>query len=250
MIYLAVLTGFLVGNNVPILGAVVLLLLYLVHIIFMKYNYVYEVAIKKSVARNMEIKELLRISAKDISHFHRNMNGRGLTIEMLNNIKYTVEENFIVFDENNKKKIKPITCVKMREERFANLDNRGLMARAAFKKLVIQLLIKIQAFKASEKMKRVYKSKTKLSRIIKSDNLNDTARDSDESSYFNEIDHDDKDDNQSRRGGEATNTKNGLRSRRSHNKSIGDDVSQKSRQSVNKSPRVLPSMFGDDDMTS
>lgn len=137
MVYLAVLTAFLIGNNVPILGAVVLLLLYLAHIILMKYNFVYEVAIKKSVARRMEIKELLRISAKDISHFHRNINGRGLTVELLSKIHYTVEENFIVFDENNKKKIKPITCVKMREERYATAENRGLMAKANFKRIVI-----------------------------------------------------------------------------------------------------------------
>lgn len=36
----------------------------------MKYNHVYEVAIKKSVARSMEIKELKRMATKDINMFH------------------------------------------------------------------------------------------------------------------------------------------------------------------------------------
>jgi Ca2+/Na+ antiporter len=98
IIYLAALTYFLIGNNVAIYGALVLLFLYFVHILLMKYNHVYEVAIKKSVARRMEIKELQRISQSDISHFHRNINGRAMTIEVLNKIPYKIEENEIVFD--------------------------------------------------------------------------------------------------------------------------------------------------------
>lgn len=98
MIYLSVLTYFLIGNNVAIYGAIVLFILYFAHILLMKYNHVYEVAIKKSVARRMEIKELQRISQNDISHFHRNLNGRAITIEVLNKINYKIEENEIVFD--------------------------------------------------------------------------------------------------------------------------------------------------------
>lgn len=67
LVYLIALTAFLLGNNVAIWAAVVLLTLYIVHILLMKFNHVYEVAIKKSVARSMEIKELKRISEKDIS---------------------------------------------------------------------------------------------------------------------------------------------------------------------------------------
>lgn len=37
----------------------------------MKFNTSYEVAIKKSVARSMEIKELKRIARTNISHFHQ-----------------------------------------------------------------------------------------------------------------------------------------------------------------------------------
>ena len=56
--YLIVLTVFLIGNAVQIWKAFVLFGLYIVHILLMKYNHIYEVAIKKSVARRMEIKEL------------------------------------------------------------------------------------------------------------------------------------------------------------------------------------------------
>lgn len=61
VIYLVVLTIFLIGNYVQLYKAIVLLFLYVVHIFLMKFNYLYEIAIKKSVARNMEIKELKRI---------------------------------------------------------------------------------------------------------------------------------------------------------------------------------------------
>lgn len=98
VIYLVVLTIFLIGNYVQLYKAIVLLFLYVVHIFLMKFNYLYEIAIKKSVARKMEIKELKRICSKDISSFHRNLKSRAVTIEMLNKIIYKVEGNMIVFD--------------------------------------------------------------------------------------------------------------------------------------------------------
>ncbi len=64
------ITVFLSEKDIQMWHALVLLLLYFVHIMLMKYNRVYEVAIKKSVARSLEIKELTRIAHKDISHFH------------------------------------------------------------------------------------------------------------------------------------------------------------------------------------
>lgn len=127
--------------------AIVLFCLYFVHIIFMKFNYIYEIAIKKGVARSMEIRKLKRICAKDISHFHRNLNNNAITIEMLNRVSFKVEDNLIVFDPFLRKKIKPITQVQFGEEKLANLDNSGLMARLTLKKAVIKILIKLQAFK-------------------------------------------------------------------------------------------------------
>ena len=51
----------------------------------MKYNYAYEIAIKKALARFMEVKELKRICKEDISRFHSNpeINSRRITSEML-----------------------------------------------------------------------------------------------------------------------------------------------------------------------
>jgi Ca2+/Na+ antiporter len=74
LVYLTVITAFLIGNSVSLYQAIVLFILYLVHIILMKYNHVYEVAIKKSVARRMEIKELQKMAKKDINFFHQTVN--------------------------------------------------------------------------------------------------------------------------------------------------------------------------------
>ena len=51
----------------------------------MKYNYAYEIAIKKALARYMEVKELKKICKEDISKFHCNpeANSRRITSEML-----------------------------------------------------------------------------------------------------------------------------------------------------------------------
>ena len=74
------------GNSIEYWKGIVLLVLYFVHILLMKFNYIYEIAIKKSVARSMEIKELKRICKKDISLFHRNLTSRAVTIEMLDRV--------------------------------------------------------------------------------------------------------------------------------------------------------------------
>jgi len=116
--HLIILTIFLMGNNVVLWKSLILLTLYFTHIMLMKYNHVYEVAIKKTVARRMEIKELNRIARTDISHFHRNANSRALSIEQLCRVKFEVnEDDYIEFDAFTKRKIKPIRCVKIRDER-------------------------------------------------------------------------------------------------------------------------------------
>lgn len=71
---------------------------------------------------------------------------------MLNKITYKVEGNMIVFDHFITEKIKPINCVKIREERFVTPNDKKLMARATLKKATIKILIKIQAYKHYEKM--------------------------------------------------------------------------------------------------
>lgn len=51
-------------------------------------------------------------------------------------------------------KMKPIQKIKIREERFATPDNRELMAKARFKKAVIKILTRIQAYHLYEKIMR------------------------------------------------------------------------------------------------
>jgi len=84
----------------------------------MKFNHIYEVAIKKSVARSMEIKELNRIARDGVDHFHKNLSSRAYTIERLLKIKFDVSnDNYIEFDNlNMRKKIRKINCVKYSQE--------------------------------------------------------------------------------------------------------------------------------------
>jgi hypothetical protein len=129
----------------------------------MKFNYIYEVAIKKSVARTMEIKELTKIANNDISHFHRNLNSRCVSIEMLKKVDYRVEEKYIIFDPFHRKKIKD-PCVIIKDERipFSMLDNRSYVAKMMWKKAAIKIIIRLQAYKHFEKMKRNEKSKVPM----------------------------------------------------------------------------------------
>lgn len=62
LLYLAVMSFLLYGNQVELTGAVILLLLYVVHIFLMKYSSKYEVVIKKLLAQKLEINELNRMA--------------------------------------------------------------------------------------------------------------------------------------------------------------------------------------------
>lgn len=100
MIYLVVITLQLASNNITISNALILVILYAVHILMMKFNATYEVAIKKNVARSMEIKELTSMANSQIDVFHRNLNSRSLTIETLKKLDYKVDDKYIVFEDN------------------------------------------------------------------------------------------------------------------------------------------------------
>jgi hypothetical protein len=98
IIYLVVITIFLSSNEITLTNAIILIVIYGIHIMFMKWNMLYEVAIKKGVARMMEIKELTRIAHSDIDFFHKNLNSRAINIEMLMKLDYKVEDKYIIFD--------------------------------------------------------------------------------------------------------------------------------------------------------
>lgn len=55
--------------------------LYFVHILLMKYNHIYEVAIKKSVARRLEISKLKKLAQEDVKQFHSIHASRKATID-------------------------------------------------------------------------------------------------------------------------------------------------------------------------
>ena len=74
------------------------MVLYFVHILLMKFNTLYEVAIKKNVARGMEIKELTYVANTNIDHFHRNLNSRSITIEMLKILEVLRKANIVHAD--------------------------------------------------------------------------------------------------------------------------------------------------------
>lgn len=78
----------MIGNEIPTYAVWMLVVIYLIHVILMKLNHMYEVAIKKSLANAMEVNELKRIATEDISHFHYNLDSRNVCLEMLNKIKF------------------------------------------------------------------------------------------------------------------------------------------------------------------
>ena len=78
----------MIGNEIPSYAVWMLVVIYLIHVILMKLNHMYEVAIKKSLANAMEVNELKRIANEDISHFHYNLDSRQVCLEMLNKIKF------------------------------------------------------------------------------------------------------------------------------------------------------------------
>lgn len=78
----------MVGNQIETYAVWMLVVIYLVHVILMKLNHMYEVGIKKSLANAMEVGELKRIATEDISHFHYNLDSRNVCLEMLNKIKF------------------------------------------------------------------------------------------------------------------------------------------------------------------
>lgn len=66
-----IISSLLQGNKVELFGAMILFVLYIVHILLMKFSSKYEVVIKKLLAQNMEIKELNRLANNNqIYRFH------------------------------------------------------------------------------------------------------------------------------------------------------------------------------------
>jgi len=68
---------------------------------------------------------------------------------MIKQVNCKVEGNYLIFDNYVRKKIRPITSVKLREGGipFNQLENRGLIARTILKQAVVKIIVMIQAYK-------------------------------------------------------------------------------------------------------
>ena len=75
--------------------------MYIMHVIIMKTNHAYEVAIKRSVAILMEVRELYHLASNDIHYFHMNLDSRWPAIETLNKINFRQEGDVLIFDLDN-----------------------------------------------------------------------------------------------------------------------------------------------------
>lgn len=83
---------FMSGNQIENYAIYTLLLIYIIHVVIMKMNHTYEVALKKNVANALEVDELNRLANEDITHFHYNLEARTPPIEVLNKIQFRRED--------------------------------------------------------------------------------------------------------------------------------------------------------------
>jgi Ca2+/Na+ antiporter len=62
IIYLSVMSVFMIENDISDIQIYILIILYIFHVILMKNNHTYEVALKKSFASMLEVRELNRLA--------------------------------------------------------------------------------------------------------------------------------------------------------------------------------------------
>jgi len=100
MFYLGIMSALMQGEEIAPTGIYILIVLYIFHVVLMKFNYSYEVWLKKSVASFLEVKELKRLANQDITHFHFNLDTRSPSIEILNRIHFRKEGDILIFENN------------------------------------------------------------------------------------------------------------------------------------------------------
>ena len=93
----------MIGNKIDDYAVYILIVIYFVHVIVMKFNHVYEVAIKKAVSNMFEVAELKRLATENKDHFHLNLDSRTPCIELLNKIIFKQEGEILIFENNNNK---------------------------------------------------------------------------------------------------------------------------------------------------
>ena len=100
--YLGVMSYFMANGEILPVNVYVLLIMYIIHVMLMKFNHTYEVALKRYVAHGFEVRELNRLANEDIQHFHYNLDSRFPSIEVLNKIHFKQEGDVLVFDAGAK----------------------------------------------------------------------------------------------------------------------------------------------------
>ena len=134
LFYLVILTYCLYGNQVEIGQAVILFIIYIVHIFLMKYSNKYEVAIKQALANSLERKELSKIATEEMDRFYMNINTKAISIEMLNKVRFKLKNNYIILDGTLiRRKIKMSSSIKSGEEVYADRTDISLSARRKWK---------------------------------------------------------------------------------------------------------------------
>lgn len=172
LFYLIILSVFLYGNRIELWKALVLVVLYIIHIFLMKFSNKYEVAIKQALANRLEIKTLSKIAAEDITKFHMNLKSEAVSIEMLNKVHFTLRGEYIVFkDSLIRKKLKLSNLIKSGEEKYADASDKALMARKQFKEAVSMVIIKIQAYKHNLQIQRTQSCRQHLDKVAPLMNL-------------------------------------------------------------------------------
>ena len=167
LLYLIVISVFLYGNRVELYKALILVVLYIVHIFLMKFSSKYEVAIKQALANRIEIKTLSKIAKTDITRFHMNLKAQSISIEMLNKVHFTLKGEYIVFkDSLIRKKLKLSNSIKSGEEKFADKSDKTLMARKMWKEAVSMIIIKLQAYRFNLQIQRTQQCRQRLNTTI------------------------------------------------------------------------------------
>ena len=167
LMYLIVISVFLFGNRVEVWKALILMVLYIVHIFLMKFSSKYEVAIKAALANKLEIKTLSKIAKQDITRFHMNLKTEAISIEMLNKVHFTLRGDYIVFKNSLiRKKLRLSNSIKSGEEKYADKTDKKLISRKMWKEAVSMIIIKLQAYKHNLQIQRTQMCRERIDKML------------------------------------------------------------------------------------
>lgn len=157
---LGLMAYLLYGNSINKAKAFVLIGVYIVHIVLVKFSSKYEILIKHKLANSLELRELDNIAKNNVQAFHRTLRTEAVSIEMLNQINFKFIDGYIVFEDSLiKRKINPVSMIKLGEEQFATPSDKALHARLNMKRAVTKIIIKLQAYKFNAQILRNQKAK-------------------------------------------------------------------------------------------